>query len=90
VCIINEHMFSQTCLYCFQKSKHPLFIKENIKGIAFISSMCVNQDCISTKCNKAAKSRDTLSPFTIGLSSLSYVVFGQRLSTFSPKRNQSI
>ncbi|PHZ09987.1 uncharacterized protein RHIMIDRAFT_41440 [Rhizopus microsporus ATCC 52813] len=50
VCITNENMTSQTCMYCFSKLDHPIHrkvikgkeIKTKVKG-AFL---CRNPDCV--------------------------------------------
>ncbi|KAI9259844.1 hypothetical protein EDC94DRAFT_585685 [Helicostylum pulchrum] len=60
VCITNEHMPSQTCVYCFQHLERPLLIEEKdgkikrryTKG----SLIYINPGCVSVKHHRATKS----------------------------------
>ncbi|CEG68071.1 hypothetical protein RMATCC62417_04398 [Rhizopus microsporus] len=71
VCITNENMTSQTCMYCFSKLDHPIHrkkindkeIKTNVKALF----LCRNPDCVLVLNKKAIKSRDSLSALAIGL-----------------------
>ena len=40
VCITNEHMISQTYIYCFQKLEYPLFTQEKDREIR---KACIRQ-----------------------------------------------
>ncbi|KAL4212919.1 hypothetical protein AB4K20DRAFT_1965860 [Rhizopus microsporus] len=87
VCITNEHMTSQTCIYRYQKLCHPkaMLIKKNkqvsqeIKG----ALMCVNSKCVAVKSGKSTKSRDALSLLAISLSGLTQCLIGSPLLPFA-------
>ncbi|KAL4208915.1 hypothetical protein AB4K20DRAFT_1978142 [Rhizopus microsporus] len=87
VCITNEHMTSQTCIYCYQKLCHPkaMLTKKNkqvsqeIKG----ALMCVNPKCMAVKSGRSTKSRDALSSLAIGLSGLAQCLIGSPLPPFA-------
>ena len=87
VCITNEHMTSQTCIYCYQKLCHPkaMLTKKNkqvsqeIKG----ALMCVNPKCVAVKSGRSTKSRDALFSLAIGLSGLTQCLIGSPLLPFA-------
>ncbi|ORE19630.1 hypothetical protein BCV71DRAFT_162879, partial [Rhizopus microsporus] len=72
VCITNESMTFQACIYCFSKLDNPIHrktikdkeIKTKVKG----SFLCQNLDCVLVSNKKAVKPRDDLFVFAIGLS----------------------
>lgn len=80
VYITNEHNTSQLCIYCFEMSCHPKCSKQKITKGAL---QCVNPACESVKAGRAIKSRDALTPLSIGLSSLSYCLLGVTMPHFS-------
>ena len=87
VCITNEHMTSQACIYCYQKLCHPkaMLTKKNkqvsqeIKG----ALMCVNPKCVAVKSGRSTKSRDALFSLAIGLSGLTQCLIGSPLPPFA-------
>ncbi|ORE10887.1 hypothetical protein BCV72DRAFT_195294, partial [Rhizopus microsporus var. microsporus] len=74
VCITDEYMTPQTCLYCFSKLSHPIQRKtEKERQISFKSKgslLCRNPNCVIVKNNKTSKSRNSLSALAIGISGL--------------------
>ncbi|KAG1456908.1 hypothetical protein G6F57_015001 [Rhizopus arrhizus] len=89
VCITNENMTSQTCMYCFSKLDHSIYrkivkdkdIKTKVKG----SFLCRNPDCVLVSNKKAIKSRDNLSALAIGLSGLCSLLFQETFPELSAK-----
>ncbi|KAL4213629.1 hypothetical protein AB4K20DRAFT_1887611 [Rhizopus microsporus] len=93
VCITNESMTSQTCIYCFSKLDNPMHrmtikdkaIKSKVKG----SFLCRNPDCVLVLNKNAAKPRDDLSALTIGLSGLFSLLFQETFPELSTKISRS-
>ena len=89
VCITNENVTSQTCMYCFSKLDHPIYrkidkdkdIRTKVKG----SFLCRNSDCVLISNKKAIKSRDNLSALAIGLSGLCNLLFQETFPELSAK-----
>ena len=89
VCITNENVTSQTCMYCFSKLDHPIYrkidkdkdIRTKVKG----SFLCRNSDCVLISNKKAIKSRDNLSALAIGLSGLCSLLFQETFPELSAK-----
>ncbi|ORE03060.1 hypothetical protein BCV72DRAFT_316218 [Rhizopus microsporus var. microsporus] len=86
MCITNEHMASQTCVYCYQKLCHPKAmltknkqVSQEIKGVL----MYMNPKCVAVKSGKSTKSRDALSSLTISLSGLTQCLIGSPLPPFA-------
>ena len=87
VCITNEHMTPQTCIYCYQKLCHPkaMLTKKNkqvsqeIKG----ALMCVNPKCVTMKSGRSTKSRNALFSLAISLSGLTQCLIGSPLLPFA-------
>jgi hypothetical protein len=93
VCITNERMTSQTCIYCFSKLDNPIHrktiknkeIKAKVKG----SFLCRNPNCVLVSNKKAVKPRDDLSALAIGLFGLCSLLFQKTLLELSAKISQS-
>ena len=87
VCITNEHMTSQTCIYCYQELCHPkaILTKKNKQVLQENRSalMCMNPKCVAVKSGKSTKSRDALSSLAIGLSGLTQCLIGSPLPPFA-------
>ncbi|ORE17835.1 hypothetical protein BCV71DRAFT_180781, partial [Rhizopus microsporus] len=70
VCITNEHMTLQTCIYCYQELCHPkiILIKRNKQVLQENRSalLCGNPKCVAVKPRESTKSRDALSSLAIG------------------------
>ncbi|CEI97435.1 hypothetical protein RMCBS344292_11567 [Rhizopus microsporus] len=89
VCITNENMTSQTCMYCFSKLDNPMHrktindkeIKKKVKG----SFLCRNPDCVLVLNKTAVKPRDDLSALAIGLSGLCSLLFHETFPELSAK-----
>ncbi|PHZ07482.1 uncharacterized protein RHIMIDRAFT_274513, partial [Rhizopus microsporus ATCC 52813] len=93
VCITNENMTSQTCVYCFSKLDHPIH-KRMIKGkeITVTSKgpfICRNPKCVLVTKRQPVKSRDTLSALTVGLLGLSYILFHRTFPCCETSLSQS-
>ncbi|PHZ07428.1 uncharacterized protein RHIMIDRAFT_274678 [Rhizopus microsporus ATCC 52813] len=56
---MNEHHASQTRIYCFQKSSHPVqtAYKNGIRRLRTINGaiVCDNPSCVSSQAKKAVK-----------------------------------
>ena len=89
VCITNESMTFQACIYCFSKLDNPIHrktikdkeIKTKVKG----SFLCQNLDCVLVSNKKAVKPRDDLFVFAIGLSGLYSLLFQETFPELSAK-----
>ncbi|CEI88079.1 hypothetical protein RMCBS344292_02479 [Rhizopus microsporus] len=89
VCITNENMTSQTCMYCFSKLDHSIYrkmindkdIRTKVKG----SFLCRNPDCVLVSNKNAIKPRDDLSVLAIGHSGLCSLLFQETFPELSAK-----
>ncbi|ORE01573.1 hypothetical protein BCV72DRAFT_217012, partial [Rhizopus microsporus var. microsporus] len=79
VCITNESITSQTCIYCFSKLDNPIHRKtikdKEIKIKVKESFLCRNPGCVLASNKKAVKPRDDLFALAIGLSGLCSLLF---------------
>ncbi|KAG2197763.1 hypothetical protein INT46_005749, partial [Mucor plumbeus] len=66
--ITNEYNTSQTCIYCFHKTTHPVHIVDNTLKTNTGTSVCTNPACILVKSGSSYKGRDAISSLAIGLS----------------------
>lgn len=89
VCVTNEHMTSQICVFCYNPLHHPKYEKL-IKGKTIYvdvkgSFVCMNPSCVTVRSGCAVKSRDTLSALAIGISGFSQLLYGDTLPEYSPR-----
>ena len=82
--ITNEFNTSQTCVYCFHKTTHPVHIVDNILQTSNGTSVCTNPACILVKSGSSHKGRDAISSLAIDLSGLSYLALGVPFPPFNP------
>ncbi|CEI91583.1 hypothetical protein RMCBS344292_05867 [Rhizopus microsporus] len=93
VCITNDSMMSQACIYCFSKLVNTIHrktikdkeIKTKVKG----SFLCRDPDYVLVSNKKVVKLRDDLSAAAIGLSSLCSLLFQETFPELSTKISQS-
>ncbi|KAI8355717.1 hypothetical protein BD560DRAFT_426601 [Blakeslea trispora] len=88
VCITNEHNTSQVCVFCFEKTSHPLRIvekdgRESLKTING-TSICSNKACVLNLAKQSHKPRDSLSALAIGISGASRLIGKGTLDVFNP------
>lgn len=86
VCLANENMTSQTCVFCFNRLNHPLVEQIN-NGKCFMKKIqvtlyCTNPSCVSVLSRRAIKSRDSISALAISLVGLSTILFRSPFPTF--------
>ena len=88
--ITNEHMTSQTCVFCYGQLEHPVLVTEENgklkKRYTKGSLLCINPNCVSVKYGRATKCRDALSSLAIGISGLAFVTLGVAVPRFSPTK----
>ncbi|GAN01294.1 hypothetical protein MAM1_0006c00727 [Mucor ambiguus] len=88
ILITNKHNTSQTCVFCFSKSSHPLKLVSrknrqylhNVNG----TSACNNPSCVLRSRGETHEGRDSLPSLAIGLPGLSAVATGQPIPCFDP------
>jgi hypothetical protein len=86
VCVTDENLTSQTCVFCFGRLQNPL-VQQTRNGKSFMRKIndtlfCTNSLCISVIKKRACKSRDSLSALAIGLVGLSTVLFESTFPKF--------
>lgn len=91
VCVTNENLTSQTCVFCFGLLSHPRIKKQAKNGKIYTrtingSMYCTNPACISVIKKQAIKARDSLSALAIGLVGLTTILFGAPLPPFSSSK----
>ncbi|KAI8056510.1 uncharacterized protein B0P05DRAFT_458403, partial [Gilbertella persicaria] len=64
-CITNKYNTSQTCVFSFQKSVHPVNRTEKATRTVKGTFYGLNKDCISVRNRKATMFRDRLSALAI-------------------------
>ncbi|GAN08662.1 hypothetical protein MAM1_0216c08177 [Mucor ambiguus] len=89
----NEHNTSQTCVFCFSKTSHPLKIvsRKNKQYLHSVNGtpICMNPDCVLRSRGETHKGRNSLSSLAIGLAGLSAVAIGQSIPCFDPTISKS-
>ncbi|OAD01350.1 hypothetical protein MUCCIDRAFT_112793 [Mucor lusitanicus CBS 277.49] len=90
----NEHKTSQTCMYCFGPTSHPVQAIKAKNGntrtkLTNGAFLCLNPECVSVVNHRAIQGRDRTSAMAIAVSGLSSLLFNQPLPVFNPKPSQS-
>lgn len=84
--ITNEYNSSQTCVFCYRKTTHPIqIVGDKLKTING-TSVCSHRNCVLNRKGMSHQGRDKISSFAIGLAGLSRVALGSALPPF----NQSL
>ncbi|GAN09352.1 hypothetical protein MAM1_0261d08878 [Mucor ambiguus] len=85
---MHEHNTSQTCVFCFSKTSHPLkLVTRKSKQYLYSvngTTVCTNPGCVIRSRGDTHKGRDSLSSLAIGFAGLSAVAIGQPIPCFDP------
>jgi hypothetical protein len=71
--LTDEHMTSQTCVYCFSLIHHPILR----------TTRCLNPECPAVQNGYATNNRDAMSAMAIGLSMMSKYILEKDLPAFT-------